>query len=480
MRLRWKLTLSYTLVTAGAILLIEMVLLAVAMVVLTRANTLSRFLIPTMSDALVDVAPALEAHPPDTPLLTNWLERLVRTGKIGWENAPHEQINLNLDPASLEWALLADTTPHIVAVYPADGPCTKADTPQQCLPPEALTVLKRALAGEQRSSQLGIQANQKLYAAAPVRDDAGSVVGALVFVITWPASAWEWPRMVLRTLLPSAAAVTLFAALLGTLFGFLTARGLTRRLDTLSHAADAWSQGNFSVSVRDPSHDELGYLARRLNHMAEQLENLLQTRQELATLEERNRLARDLHDSVKQQIFAAGMQVAAARQHLPAHPAQAQEALAQAEALIQQAQRELTTLIRQLRPAALEGKGLVAALQDYLSAWETQTGIAADLQVQHQRPLPLAVEQALFRVVQEALANVARHSQATQATVFLGWEDQRLRLVISDNGRGFDPQETPRGLGLTSIAERIQALHGTLVLQSQPGQGTRLEIQVPL
>ncbi len=109
----------------------------------------------------------------------------------------------------------------------------------------------------------------------------------------------------------SAVLLMLPAALLGTLFGFVTAWGLTRRLRRLARAAQRWSGGDFSVNVEDRSKDELGQLSRELNSMAAQFETLMQTGGELATLETRNRFARNLHDSVKQQVFATSLQVAA-------------------------------------------------------------------------------------------------------------------------------------------------------------------------
>jgi signal transduction histidine kinase len=118
------------------------------------------------------------------------------------------------------------------------------------------------------------------------------------------------------------------------------------------------------VAVHDPSGDELGQLARRLNGMAEQVQNLLAVRQELAVIEERHRLARDLHDSVKQQIFAMAMQVAAARTLMDNNSDAARVRLTEAERLVKQAQQELTALIRELRPAALGDKGLVVALRE--------------------------------------------------------------------------------------------------------------------
>ncbi len=157
-------------------------------------------------------------------------------------------------------------------------------------------------------------------------------------------------------LLPSALLVIPATALIGMLLGFVTAHSLTGRLQRLTEAATAWGQGDFDRLAHDTSSDELGQLARHLNHMAIQLQHLLETRQELATLEERNRLARDLHDSIKQQVFATAMQVATAQALLPHDPEGAQAHLAESQRLVQQTQQELTGLIHELRPAALEGR----------------------------------------------------------------------------------------------------------------------------
>ncbi len=477
MRLRWKLTLSYTLVTAGAILLVEVVLLAVAAFLLTRADTLSRLLVPVFGDAVLDLSPAFRQQPPDRGALQAWVTELTRTGNIPRQEG--RDLELRLDPASLRWALFTDARGAVLAASEL-APCAAGQPMAACLPPEAVEVARRALAGERSSAALAQATDQGVYMAVPVPDAAERPVAALVLFIAWPASLREWPGEILRTLLPSAAVVTLFAALVGTVFGFFTARGLGRRLTALAQAADAWSRGDFSTRVRDPAADELGVLARRLNRMAEQLENLLQARQELAALEERNRLARELHDAVKQQVFAAGMQLAAARRHLPHQPLQAQTALEQAEALLRQAQSELTALIRELRPAALQGQGLVPALQEYLDAWSRRTGIRADLHVQGRRHLPLEVEQALFRVAQEALSNVARHSRAQTVVLRLQWEPDAVVLAIQDDGVGFRPEEARgRGMGLTSMAERVQDLGGTLEVHSEPGKGTRVVARIP-
>jgi signal transduction histidine kinase len=193
--------------------------------------------------------------------------------------------------------------------------------------------------------------------------------------------------------------------------------------------------------------------------------------QDLAIAEERNRLARELHDSVKQQVFATIMQLGAARALVERDPPAARVHLDEAEQLAQQAGAELSLLIHELRPLALAEKGLVQVLRGYAADWSRQSGIAAQLEVSGERPLPPAAEHALLRVAQEALANVARHSQASKVTIGLDYRGQATRLTIADDGRGFDPAAA-RGVGLDSMRERIEALGGRLVVTSAPGSGT--------
>ncbi|MGH2510589.1 MAG: histidine kinase, partial [Ktedonobacteraceae bacterium] len=273
----------------------------------------------------------------------------------------------------------------------------------------------------------------------------------------------------------SGLLVTILTASIGAVFGYVTARGLTRRLNQLSTAATRWSRGDFSALAQDTSPDELGQMARQLNHMATELQNLLHTRQQLATLEERNRLARDLHDSVKQQVFAISMQIGATKILLRRDTDAAEARLQKAEKLVQQAQQELTSLIRELRPVALDGKGLIAALRELAPQWSQQTDIVANLHVEGAQTLPLTVEEALFRVAQEALSNVARHSQATLVQITLTMTDETVTLMVHDNGQGCDPTHLEhQGVGLLSMQERMKMLGGDMQLASTPGNGTRV------
>jgi NarL family two-component system sensor histidine kinase LiaS len=261
----------------------------------------------------------------------------------------------------------------------------------------------------------------------------------------------------------------------------VTAWGLTRRLQRLARAAQSWSRGDFSVVAKDRSKDELGQLSRELNSMAARLEGLIQAQGELAALETRNRFARDLHDSVKQQVFATSLQVAAARALISRDADAAEAHLAQAEGLVREAQKELNVLIHQMRPPALEGKGLAAALRDYAAEWSRQSEIPSEVRVSGERETPLEIEQALFRVAQEALANVAKHSGAEHADVDLVYAPDTLTLRVADDGRGFDPSKTTGdGFGLRSMRERLLKLGGRVNVESKPGGGTRVTCVCPL
>jgi NarL family two-component system sensor histidine kinase LiaS len=143
-------------------------------------------------------------------------------------------------------------------------------------------------------------------------------------------------------------------------------------------------------------------------------------------------------------------------------------------------QQELAGLIQELRPLALQDKRLAGALRDYVPAWSRQYGIATELEVAGADGLPPVVEEALWRVTQEALSNIARHSAARAVQVTLADGDGPARLTITDNGRGFDPGAgAGAGVGLHSLRERMEALGGTIRVESRAGAGTRITAECP-
>jgi two-component system, NarL family, sensor histidine kinase LiaS len=308
---------------------------------------------------------------------------------------------------------------------------------------------------------------------------------ALYLARVYPELNWQeaLPNIVLPALqdiLPSAPLLILPALLVSAFFGFLSARWLDRRLTGLRNATSAWQQGDFSVRVTDESVDEIGRFGAELNKMATELHALLQTRQELATLEERNRLARDLHDAVKQHMAAAALQIGAAEALLSQNPAAAAASLVEAGNLIHMAQRELGSIIFELQPAQLSQHGFAEALRQYTENWSRQFGIAADVHITGARPLAPETEGALFRLAQEALSNVARHSRADVVQLELHYSEEELTISIQDNGQGFDLAAKPTGgFGLQNMRQRVGALGGEVEFTSAPGQGTTLIARVP-
>jgi two-component system, NarL family, sensor kinase len=205
----------------------------------------------------------------------------------------------------------------------------------------------------------------------------------------------------------------------------------------------------------------------------------------LGAVEERNRLAREIHDTLAQGLAAAGLQIESAEAFLETGPdtARARAALSRALDLTRLNLDEARRSVLDLRAAPLEGRSLPEALEVLADRWEAETGIAARFAaVNRARPLPPRVEVALYRVCQEALTNVARHAGAGRASVRLVATPEAVRLVVEDDGRGFDPSRVDGDRqGLVGMGERVEMLGGTLDVQSAPGgTGTRIEATVPL
>lgn len=345
---------------------------------------------------------------------------------------------------------------------------------------QADRVVAAALSGEDDPDKFfQINPNQTLTVAVPVMGKDGNELGIVVLRTLYP------PRGILIGVLSyiggSLIFFTIAAGLGGTIFGFITARGLTRRLHRITLAANGWSRGDFSSYIQDLSGDEIGQLTQRLNRMAEQLQNLLHTRQELAAMDERNRLARDLHDSVKQQVFAIVMQLGAARSLIQKDPKAADARLLEAENLTRKAQAEFPAIIRQLGPGTLEIKGLSLALKEQIAEWSHLNNINTKAEIPEPLSFSLEVEQALYRITQEALANIARHSQAKQVDVVVDRGQDEVSITISDNGVGFDTATAEgKGVGLSNMRDRIEGLNGSLVVESILGQGTRIVARCPI
>lgn len=219
--------------------------------------------------------------------------------------------------------------------------------------------------------------------------------------------------------------------------------------------------------------------------MAIEHARLQQQAEQLAVLEERQRLARELHDSVTQSLYSVTLYANAASLALAAGKGEvATGYLAELQETAQEGMRDMRLLIFQLHPPVLEAEGLVAALQARLTAVEGRAGLQTQFRVEGERRLPIAIEEDLYWIAQEALNNVRKHAAARHVIVHLHFTAEIVRLEVIDDGVGFDLQAIQaegRGSGgLRSIDERTARLGGRLTYLSEPGEGTRLSIEVTL
>lgn len=510
-RLRWKLTLSYFGVTIIALLMAEIIgMLSLSIWVGNGARVSREEIIQELSTSgeihfeeqrlaekpdmdrlelslgeFISLGSQyLSSSPPDSQGLAQFLSAYSSTGmgskpvEIGGFII-HTSYTNNLSVVFLDIeGRLIDSIPHGVLAGINPGEQANLD------PIPGLAVpLEQALNGSRGLESLVQQVEGTGVAGVvpiPDEDNPLQTAGFLAFKYESRfTEIFQWDRISRQILIGLAATIGL-AGLFGIIFGFVNARKLTSRLDGVTTSARAWSQGNFSVLVNDHNRDELSELGHTLNNMAVQMDYLLDERQEISIMEERNRLARELHDSVKQQAFAASAQLAAAHALYEQNPSGAVQNLEEAERLVDDVRRELTDLIHELRPAALKGEGLVKATRQLAAETENLIGTPILVRVQGERNIPREIEQTLYRILQGALSNVARHSFAKEVEIHLTYSLTEILLSISDDGIGFQPEEESFGIGLKFIQERTELINGTMEIVSAPGRGTRLTIHVPI
>jgi signal transduction histidine kinase len=216
---------------------------------------------------------------------------------------------------------------------------------------------------------------------------------------------------------------------------------------------------------------ELGEANRQLREYALQVE-------ELATIRERNRLAREIHDSLGHYLTVVNVQIEAARVMLTTNPAKAEENLSKAQTLAREGLAEVRRSVAALRSAPTESKPLTDLLQNLVE--ETRkAGIVADFRVSGEpRPLDPQAEHALYRAAQEGLTNVRKHANASRVKLCLDYDSgSKVSLQVEDNGVGTD--KTDGGFGLLGMRERVQLLGGKLQTYTEKGKGFRLEVELP-
>jgi len=490
-RLQWKLTYSYTAVTVGSLLVVVLILgYLLFSQVLVPLDILNSVLSPKAWIQIIsESAPpewryVLSQDPVDTRLISLLLREgnlqithleLFRVGDLQIQLRTTGQGSVFL--VDENGILLGSSNPNLVSEDAIGQPIDMGILPGLAVP------LETALSGEIDPERLFVtlEPNERFYFALPYFDEVNQeVLGVGIIYFENLPTENDLPSNILSLLNQSVMILLLAAGLLGTIFGFLTARGMTKRLQRVSQVTDAWSQGDFSDFISDPVGDEISQLTERLNHMAEQLQQFLRRSQEIAVAEERNRLARDLHDSAKQEALAASFHLGTALTLFERDPQRARVHLVEADFLVDSVRGELTDLIHELRPPSINGDNFDETINEYLIEWAHQAGIRATLNVIGSFDLPLDIKQAIYRILQEALANVARHSSADQVMVTLQYRATVVELMIQDDGLGFDTQQHYDGIGLQSMRERAETFGGDFNLISTVGQGTQIEVALPI
>ncbi len=247
-----------------------------------------------------------------------------------------------------------------------------------------------------------------------------------------------------------------------------------------------WIMEATVVDLKD-FYEQTAALSERLEKLSLEVQQLGSKPQFLGTetkeqviQEERRRIARELHDSVSQQLFAAMMMISALNERADKFDEKEQKQLKMIEHVLSQAQSEMRALLLHLRPISLESKSLKSGIEGLLIELQTKVQMKIHWDIEDVK-LPEGVEDHLFRIAQELLSNTLRHSHATTLEVYLRQLDSTVLFKIEDNGVGFNSEEIlPGSYGINNMKERVQGLGGQVRIVSFPNQGTTIEIKIPL
>jgi signal transduction histidine kinase len=336
----------------------------------------------------------------------------------------------------------------------------------------------------------------------------------------WGVAVWELEE---QALIPARALETQFfiagfiLLALGMLFAWGMGRSIVRPIAMLTRATQRIAAGELSDPIPVTGADELGRLANSFDAMRRQLkasaERIQQWNRELektvhertqeleqsqvmrgqllrklifAQEEERKRIARELHDETSQALTALVVALDMALM-TPASAEETKAKLASMKIVAVKLLDGVRQMIFDLRPSVLDDLGLVPALRWYADERLKPLGVRVNVETTGaEKRLPPEVEVALFRVVQEAVTNVGKHAESENVVLSIGFGESSVSVELEDDGKGFDPRRLVRigekgeGLGLLGMKERVFLLGGSMTVDSEPGAGTRVRIQVPL
>jgi signal transduction histidine kinase len=286
--------------------------------------------------------------------------------------------------------------------------------------------------------------------------------------------------------------ITMLMIAVGFAAAFFLTWILTRPIYDLVAATEAVTRGDFSQRLPRWANDEIGQLTVAFNQMTESLGQAARERDErdrmraqyvsnviTAQEDERKRIARELHDSTGQSLTS--LLVGLKNLKETGDPAEIGVRIDSLREVVGRTLDEVRVMAWQLRPSMLDDLGLTSALQRYIDDYQQRYAIKVDFVFNGMdERLPVEMETSIYRIIQESLTNIARHAQASTASVMIDRRRSTVRLIVEDNGVGLDLQAVSgKSLGLQGIRERAALFNGRLTIESQPGQGTSLFVELP-
>lgn len=289
--------------------------------------------------------------------------------------------------------------------------------------------------------------------------------------------------------------VLIILVFIGSYFGIKGSYLIKGRLTDIHLFVSTLRSGKFSERIPESEKDEIGLITEELNQLADYIQEqvystrrladektaLAQSAHTAAVMEERQRLARDLHDVVSQQLFALSMMSSATLRTFEVNPTKAKEQLEHITEIAAKAQGEMRALLLHLRPIQLKDDSLCDGVIKLIQELKVKTGIEFQASIDEIDCISKATEEHLFRVIQEALSNILKHAEASKVKITLTEKESYIYLFIADNGKGFDPEVVRMAsYGLKTMRERVEEIGGVFTIRSKKQEGTYIDIRIPM
>jgi len=319
-----------------------------------------------------------------------------------------------------------------------------------------------------------------------------TLLSLLLFTYAFPIKQLDdlWDREIMD--LPFIVFVPLCSTFVGAIVGGTAGYYLRKQFVELGQDLTEIERGRYATPSENKPIQEIASIYEKMNKLQKHMTDQIATSQKLANersevqekriqeivSQERNRLARELHDSVSQQLFAASMLMSAINEN--ENQEQKDKQMKLIESIIQQSQLEMRALLLHLRPVPLKGKTLESGMEELLVELMQKVPMKVTWKIETVK-LDKGVEDQLFRILQESLSNTLRHSKASSLEVYLVKREGMVIMIVSDDGVGFDVEQSKTGsYGLQNMHERSLEVGGTFKIVSVLNKGTRLEVKVPI